>query len=82
MRKQILEYTPIGTPAEEVAEFILSRLYYEGSYVSGIGVTLRPSVTVTLGSRPGNSVGHSAVKAEWIGSDLRGSSYFSAAWNP
>ena len=67
IRTEILKHTPIGSGAEDVAEFILSRLDYEGSYTSGIGIMPRPAVSVELGHRSGNSqLSHTSIQAQWI----------------
>ena len=64
IRDDILKYTPIGSGADDVAEFILSRLYYEGSYSSGIGIMPRPAVSVALGHRSGSSrLSHTSVQS-------------------
>ena len=66
IRDDILKYTPIGSGADDVAEFILSRLYYEGSYSSGIGIMPRPAVSVALGHRSGSSrLSHTSVQSLW-----------------
>jgi hypothetical protein len=64
IRNDILKYAPIGSSADDVAEFILSRLYYEGGYSSGIGTMPRPGIAVTLGHRSGLS-SHISIQAQW-----------------
>jgi hypothetical protein len=67
IRNDILKCTPIGSRADDVAEFILSHLYYEGSYTSGIGAMPRPGVSVVLGHRLGNSqLWHTNIQAQWV----------------
>jgi hypothetical protein len=64
IRNDILKYTPIGTGADDVTEFILSRLYSEGGYSSGIGTMPRPGIAVTLGHRSG-LFSHISIQAQW-----------------
>lgn len=65
IRSEILKYTPIGSGAEDVADIILSRFYYEGGFTSGIGIMPRPGVSVVLGDRPATRRSHTSVQAEW-----------------
>ena len=70
IRAQVLRYTPVGSIADDVIDFIQSRLYYEGVYGSDVGVAENPGVSVTLGHRNDNPPwGHSAVAVAWIFKD-------------
>jgi len=66
VRRQLLHYTPLGSSADTVIDFVLSQLYYEGVYGSGIGITPEPDLGVRLGHRYDNPpFGHRAVEAHW-----------------
>lgn len=72
-RRQLLTHTPLGTSADHVIDFVLTRLYYEGLYDSGVGLELEPRIAVRIGHRYDNPpFGHSAVEAYWkFNKDLR-----------
>ena len=65
IRKELFKYTPRGGHADDVIEFVLSRLYHEDNCISGVGIMPRPSIGVKLGHSFG-FISHEATNAEWI----------------
>jgi hypothetical protein len=72
-RRELLAHTPLGTSADDIIDFVLTRLYYEGLYDSGVGLEDEPRIAVRIGHRYDNPpFGHSAVEAYWkFDKDLR-----------
>jgi hypothetical protein len=68
IRRELFRYTPLGSQADDVIEFVLSRLYYEGGYTSGVGVIPEPGISVELGHccESISYFSHTSIQAEWI----------------
>ncbi len=65
IRKELLNYTPQGSHADDVIEFVLYRLDYKGTYNSGVGIMPKPALEVMLGHSFG-IIAHEATNAKWI----------------
>jgi len=67
IRNELLKYTPLGSSADSVIDFVLSRIYFEGLYSSTVGIIAEPALGGELGHRYDNPPwGHSAVDASWM----------------
>ncbi len=64
IRAQLLGYTPLGSDAKVVLEFVHTRLYCEG-FASTIGVMPKPGISVSLGNYYGGVFSRVAVDADW-----------------
>lgn len=64
IRKDLLNYIPPGSHADDVIQFVLSRLHHDGLWISGVGIMPRPSIEVQLGHSFG-VITHEVITAEW-----------------
>jgi len=64
IRKDLFSYTPLGSKADDVLEFVLSHLHHEGLCISGVGIMPKPAIEVQLGHSFG-FISHEATTAEW-----------------
>lgn len=63
--QKLLRFTPLGSDALQVSEFVQCCLYYEGRVASGVGIMPKPVLSVKLGHIPG-FIGQQSVGADWI----------------
>lgn len=64
IRQELLGYTPIGSDATAVLEFVHTRLYSKG-FGSSIGIMPKAGIGVTLGDYSGGVFLRTAVEAGW-----------------
>jgi hypothetical protein len=65
IRKKLLSYTPTGSDAAQVLDFVQLNLYWEGLFRSGVGVQSRPNISVYIGHVFKGPILYQAVEATW-----------------
>ncbi len=64
IRQELMDYTPLGSKATVVLEFVHTRLYC-GAFSSSVGIVPRAGVGVRLGDYPDGPFMRTAVDANW-----------------